>query len=114
MLNVKYAVGLLIKFKLHQVSNYVDTFCGRRQVICGGIVFAKKLYNAPPSVKYIYRLLELIGPMSRTEIEEESLLPPRTVGYALRILLDKRLITKAKNAKDKRKIIYKINGTAAF
>jgi len=65
-------------------------------------------------LKYIYRLLELIGPMSRTEIEEESLLPPRTVGYALRILLDKRLITKAKNAKDKRKIIYKINGTTAF
>jgi len=83
-------------------------------VTCGGIVFARKLYNAPPSVKYIYRLLELIGPMSRTEIEEESLLPPRTVGYALRILLEKRLITKVKNTKDKRKITYKINGTTAF
>jgi len=83
-------------------------------VICGGIVFARKLYDAPPSVKYIYRLLELIGPMSRNEIEEGSLLPPRTVGYALRILLEKKLIIKAKNAKDKRRIIYKINGTVAF
>ena len=53
-------------------------------MVCGGIVFARKLYDAPPSVKYIYRLLELIGPMSRSEIEEKSLLPPRTVGYALR------------------------------
>ncbi len=83
-------------------------------MVCGGIVFARKLYDAPPSVKYIYRLLELIGPMSRSEIEEESLLPPRTVGYALRILLEKRLIVKARNPKDKRKIIYKINGTTVF
>ena len=83
-------------------------------MVCGGIVFARKLYDAPPSVKYIYRLLELIGPMSRSEIEEERLLPPRTVGYALRILLEKRLIVKARNPKDKRKIIYKINGTTVF
>jgi len=52
--------------------------------------------------------------MSRSEIEEESLLPPRTAGYALRILLEKRLIVKARNPKDKRKIIYKINGTTVF
>jgi len=83
-------------------------------VICGGIMFARKIYNAPPSAKYIYRLLELIGPMSRTEIEEESLLPPRTVGYALRILLEKRLIIKTRNPRDKRKIIYKISGLAVF
>lgn len=52
--------------------------------------------------------------MSRTEIEEESLLPPRTVGYALRILLEKRLIIKTKNPRNKRKIIYKISSLAVL
>jgi NAD+ kinase len=63
----------------------------------------------PPSCKLILKVLEYEGPLSTKELIYKSGLPPRTVNYALKILLGKDLIVREKSSKDARQSIYMIN-----
>ncbi|MFX1296879.1 MAG: hypothetical protein ACFFD2_18735 [Promethearchaeota archaeon] len=54
----------------------------------------RKIMKLPPSAKFILFLLKLKGPMNRKKIIQESLMPDRTIGFALKLLLDKGLIKK--------------------
>jgi len=70
----------------------------------------KELQSLPPSAKFVYKMLELEGPMSVRDLAAKTLLPERTVRYALNILLDKGLVEKVVDPRDPRRHIYRIKG----
>jgi DNA-binding MarR family transcriptional regulator len=66
------------------------------------------LYSLSPSSKFILYLLKQRGPLSQMEILRKTLLPKRTVAYALKKLLENNFIKKFKNISDKRVSIFEI------
>lgn len=62
--------------------------------------------DAPPSAKFIYKLLDYEGSMTQKEIISESNLPPRTVRHALNYLLESEIIEKHLTLRDTRQSIY--------
>lgn len=69
----------------------------------------QELISLSPSSKFILYLLKQRGPLTRREILKKSMLPKRTVAYALRALREKNFIDKSKSKSDKRISIYEIN-----
>lgn len=67
---------------------------------------AEELIDMPPSAKYILKILELEGPLTVKEISRLTLLPQRTVRYALSILSEKKLVRKRVNLRDARQAFY--------
>lgn len=65
-----------------------------------------KLRNLPASSKLIYKILQYEGNMTQKEIINNSLLPERTVRYALNVLLKKGLITHQPHFSDARQTVY--------
>jgi len=66
------------------------------------------LYSLSPSSKFILYLLKQRGPLNQMEILKKSLLPKRTVAYALKKLQENNFIKKFKDNKDKRVSIFEI------
>ncbi|MHA1269360.1 MAG: hypothetical protein ACTSPY_06185 [Candidatus Helarchaeota archaeon] len=54
----------------------------------------RELYSLPPSAKFVLYILNIKGSISRKELINQTLLSSRTVGHALKILLDHKLIRK--------------------
>ncbi len=54
----------------------------------------REIMKLPPSAKFILYLLKLRGGLNRKRIIQETLMPDRTVGFALKLLLEKKLIKK--------------------
>lgn len=50
------------------------------------------LLDQPPSAKFVYKVLEHGGPLTRSEIIDETLLPGRTATYAISRLRDHSLV----------------------
>ena len=65
-----------------------------------------ELFSLSPSSKFILYLLKQRGPLNQMQILRKTLLPKRTVAYALKKLQDKRFIKKYKDNKDKRVSIF--------
>jgi len=61
------------------------------------------IYNLPPSAKFILYVLNQDGPKSRKDIINITLLSSRTVGHALKLLLESNLVEKVKPTKEKPK-----------
>lgn len=66
------------------------------------------LYSLSPSSKFILYLLKQRGPLNQMEILKKSLLPKRTVAYALKKLQENNFIKKSKDTSDKRISIFEI------
>lgn len=66
------------------------------------------LYSLSPSSKFILYLLKQRGPLNQMEILKKSLLPKRTVAYALKKLQENNFIKKSKDTSDKRVSIFEI------
>ncbi len=66
------------------------------------------LYSLSPSSKFILYLLKQRGPLNQMEILKKSLLPKRTVAYALKKLQENNFIKKSKDISDKRVSIFEI------
>lgn len=66
------------------------------------------LISLSPSSKFILYLLKQRGPLKQQEIIEKTLLPKRTIAYALKKLQEKNFIEKSKDLIDKRVSIFKI------
>ncbi|MFW9946537.1 MAG: MarR family transcriptional regulator [Candidatus Odinarchaeota archaeon] len=64
------------------------------------------LFSLSPSSKFILYLLKQRGPLKEKEILNKTLLPKRTVAYALRKLQEKSFIKKSKGKEDKRISIF--------
>ncbi|TXT55279.1 MAG: NAD kinase [Candidatus Thorarchaeota archaeon] len=65
--------------------------------------------DLPPSAKLVLKVLEYEGPLTQKEIIAESILPPRTVRYALSILISEGLVSKKISLRDSRQGIYRVN-----
>lgn len=71
--------------------------------------FRDRLYELPPSAKLVAKVLETDAPLSQGQLAEESLLPDRTVRYALNRLEDDNLVNSRYSFQDARKQVYFLN-----
>lgn len=71
--------------------------------------FRDRLRELPPSAKLVAKVLETESPLSQGKLAEESLLPDRTVRYALNRLEESELVTSRYSFKDARKQVYSLN-----
>lgn len=65
-----------------------------------------RLRDLPPSAKLIAKVLEDTEPLSQGDLAEASLLPDRTVRYALNRLEDAHLVDARYSFRDARKQVY--------
>ncbi|MFC6836537.1 MarR family transcriptional regulator [Halomarina ordinaria] len=68
--------------------------------------FRERLRELPPSAKLVAKVLEDETPLSQGELAEESLLPDRTVRYALNRLDEAGLVESRYSFRDARKQVY--------
>jgi len=68
--------------------------------------YRERLRELPPSAKLVAKVLETDAPLSQGGLAEESLLPDRTVRYALNRLEDEDLVESRYSIKDARKQVY--------
>lgn len=71
--------------------------------------FRDRLRELPPSAKLVAKVLETEAPLSQGRLAEESLLPDRTVRYALNRLEESELVGSRYSFKDARKQVYYLN-----
>lgn len=62
----------------------------------------------PPSAKLVYKTLEYEGPLTQGQLAAQSLLPARTVRYALSTLEDEGVVTDELYIQDARKRLYSL------
>ena len=67
-----------------------------------------RLESLPPSAKLVYKTLEYEGPLTQGQLAARSLLPARTVRYALSTLEDEDLVSEALYIQDARKRLYSL------
>ncbi len=70
--------------------------------------FRERLRELPPSAKLVAKVLETDAPLSQGQLAEESLLPARTVRYALTRLEDSGLLESRYSYHDARKQVYSL------
>lgn len=68
--------------------------------------FRERLRELPPSAKLVAKVLESEDPLSQGQLAEESLLPDRTVRYALNRLNEADLVDSRYSFRDARKQVY--------
>jgi len=68
--------------------------------------FRDRLRELPPSAKLVAKVLEGASPLSQGQLAEESLLPDRTVRYALNRLEEEGLVDSRYSFHDARKQVY--------
>ncbi|WP_335999963.1 MarR family transcriptional regulator [Halorientalis halophila] len=68
--------------------------------------FRERLRELPPSAKLVAKVLEGDAPLSQGQLAEESLLPDRTVRYALNRLEESELVGSRYSFHDARKQVY--------
>ncbi len=71
--------------------------------------YRDRLRDLPPSAKLVAKVLESDSPLSQGQLAEESLLPDRTVRYALNRLEDVGLVGSRYSFRDARKQVYYLN-----
>jgi DNA-binding MarR family transcriptional regulator len=70
--------------------------------------FEDRLRELPPSAKLVAKVLEIDAPLSQSQLAEESLLPDRTVRYALNRLEEENLVISRYSFHDARKQVYSL------
>ncbi len=71
--------------------------------------FGDLAQDLPPSAKLVLKVLEYQGRLTQKEIIEETLLPSRTVRYAISLLISEGLINKHVSLRDSRQGIYSVS-----
>lgn len=62
--------------------------------------------SLPPSALEVLNILKREGPLTPKDLFERTSFAPRTVRYALRVLLDNKLVKKVPNLQDLRQNVY--------
>ena len=70
--------------------------------------YKERLVELPPSAKLVAKVLETDAPLSQGQLAAESLLPDRTVRYALNRLEEADLVTSRYSFRDARKQVYSL------
>ncbi len=68
--------------------------------------FREQLRELPPSAKLVAKVLETDAPLSQSQLVDQSLLPDRTVRYALNRLEESDLVDSRYSFTDARKQVY--------
>jgi DNA-binding MarR family transcriptional regulator len=68
--------------------------------------FRDRLRELPPSAKLVAKVLDDESPLSQGQLAQESLLPDRTVRYALNRLEEQGLVASRYSFHDARKQVY--------
>lgn len=68
----------------------------------------EQLRSLPPSAKLVAKVLEYQGTLTQSQLAEETLLPPRTVRYALNRLDEESLVESRFSFTDARKRMYSL------
>jgi len=68
--------------------------------------FRDRLQELPPSAKLVAKVLETDGSLPQGELTEETLLPERTVRYALNRLEEQGLVESHHSVADPRRRVY--------
>lgn len=71
--------------------------------------FQSRLRDLPPSAKLVAKVLDVSGPLNKSQLADETLLPDRTIRYALNQLEDADLVTARVNLQDVRKQVYELH-----
>jgi len=71
--------------------------------------FRERLRDLPPSAKLVAKVLEGKAPLSQRQLAERSLLPDRTVRYALTRLEESDLVESRYSFTDARKQVYSLS-----
>ncbi len=66
------------------------------------------MQDLPPSAKLVFKTLEYEGDLTQAQLTEETLLPSRTVRYALTRLEDEQFITSRISFADARQRVYSL------
>lgn len=74
--------------------------------------FRTRLQDHPPSAKLVAKVLDVTSPLNQAQLTEETLLPDRTVRYALSQLEDAQLVISHVNLQDARKQVYELQRLA--
>lgn len=65
--------------------------------------------DLPPSAKLVAKVLDYNDTLTQSELAEETLLPPRTVRYALNRLEEEGVVDARFSFSDARKRLYSLN-----
>lgn len=68
-----------------------------------------ELRDLPPSAKLVAKTIEYEGALTQSQLAESTLLPARTVRYALTQLEERHLVTSRISFIDARQRIYSLN-----
>lgn len=68
-----------------------------------------EIRELPPSAKLVLKVLEYNGTLTQSELADETLLPARTVRYALTRLEEHDLVTSRFSFTDARKRLYSLD-----
>jgi len=71
--------------------------------------YRDRLRELPPSAKLVAKVLESDSPLSQGQLADESLLPDRTVRYALNRLEEQEIVGSRYSFQDARKQVYFLN-----
>ena len=74
--------------------------------VLGEAEYRERLRELPPSAKLVAKVLEQADPLTHAQLAEESLLPDRTVRYALERLTNQELVDSRMSFRDARKRVY--------
>jgi len=69
----------------------------------------KNIGHLPPSAKLVYKILETDGQLTQKDLIEKTLLPPRTVRYALNRLKTEDFLVERHYFIDARQSLYGLN-----
>lgn len=64
--------------------------------------------DLPPSAKLVAKVLDYNGTLTQSQLAEETLLPPRTVRYALSRLEEEEVVESRFSFSDARKRLYSL------
>ena len=94
--------AIFVKFDMEKVAKLRGKLLKKTK---GSEDLAQEL---PPSAKLVLKVLEYQGQLSQKEIIEETKLPPRTVRYALSLLMSEGLVMKRLSLRDSRQGMYQV------
>ena len=69
----------------------------------------ERVRELPPSAKLVAKVLEYNDTLTQSELAEETLLPPRTVRYALNRLEEQDIVASRFSFSDARKRLYTLS-----
>lgn len=79
---------------------------GLDDTVLGEAEYRARLRELPPSAKLVAKVLEQTDPLTHSQLADESLLPDRTVRYALERLANEDLVASRMSFRDARKRVY--------